>query len=136
MQTLNRLRYNKTMSNHFETAITNVLGINNRDVKPTPAMVALVSLAYEIDRLNRELIEDSTWMARRFTDYAIQVSEGFNGTSPAGSSTMLRIAENTAACGVRKDMLFTMMRVTCDKETVEKFKKVLNDSYKGVRTER
>ena len=122
------------MSNHFETAINDVLGINNNDVKPTPAMVALVSLAYEIDRLNRELIEDSTWMARRFTDYATQVSEGFSGTSPAGSSTMLRIAENTAACGAKKDMLFTMMRVTCDKETVEKFKKVLNDSYKKVRS--
>ena len=121
------------MSNHFETAINDVLGINNGDVKPTPAMVALVSLAYEIDELNRELIEDSTWMARRFTDYARQVSEGFNGTSPAGSSTMLRIAENTVVCGAKKDMFFTMMRVTCGKETVEKFKKVLNDSFKKVR---
>ena len=120
------------MSNHFETAITIVLGINNCDLHAAPAR-ELVSLAYEIDRLNRELVEDSTWMARRFTDYATQVSEGFNGTSPAGSSTMLRIAENTAACGVRKDMFFTMMRVTCDKETMEKFKKVLNDSYKKVR---
>ena len=120
------------MSKHIETAITNVLGINNSDVKPTPAMVALVSLAYEIDELNRELIEDSTWMARRFTDYTTQVSEGFNGTPPS-TTTLLRIAENTAVCGAKKDMLFTMMRVTCDKETVEKFKKVLNDSFKGVR---
>ena len=91
----------------------------------TEADLAIVNAAGGIDRLLRQLAEDSRDLAKRFSDYAIALDTGERGwssTPPTRYSTVNDVHVNAVRLDEARDALKTLISVTKGADALKAFR--------------
>jgi hypothetical protein len=108
----------------YETALMTFIPSNPQEWNPDH--IELLTTAGTIDRLTDDIIRDSKYMAKKFTNFSEEMEVRGGGWSPMGGSTLRDLELNTAKLEVHKSYLATLLRMNFGPNGFKDFIKTLN----------
>ena len=108
----------------YETALMTLIPSNPQEWNN--GHIELLTAAGTIDRLTDDIIRDSKYMAKKFTNFSEEMEVRGEGWSPMGFSTLRDLELNTAKLEVHKSYLSNLLRHTLGPNGFKDFTKVLS----------
>jgi len=108
----------------YETALMTLIPADPKEWNP--GHIELLTVSNTIDYLTDVIIRDSESMARKFTNFANEMSNLGDGWSPMGWSTLRDLEVNIAKLEVHKAHLANLLRLTLGPNGFRDFTKALS----------